>query len=418
MAMESADVLIVGTGHGGSSAALALRKLGFAGSIRMVGSETVYPYERPPLTKEYLIGDKDAERILIRPRTFWADNNIDLRLSSEVVTVDPAAKRVMLKGGGELGYGKLIWAAGGKARRLTCGGADLAGVHTVRDLGDVDHLRSEIENASSRVVVIGGGYIGLEAAAALTKLGAGVVLLETLDRVLARVAGEPLSRYFEDLHRSHGVTVRLGVTVDCIEGSAGRAIGVKLTNGEVIAADTVIVGIGIVPNTPALAGDAPDMHNGVPVDAQCRTVLPDIYAIGDCAAHHNRFAGGACIRLESVQNANDMASVAAQGIMGVEASYDATPWFWSIQYEARLQTVGLSQGSDQIIVRGSPAEHAFSVVYLRDGVVIALDCVNKVKDYVQGRKLIEAAVRPDPERLANQTINLNDCTCPIKSGIR
>lgn len=410
MAMGSADVLIVGTGHGGTSAATALRKLGFAGSIKLVGKEAVYPYERPPLTKDYLTGEKDAERILIRPRAFWAENNIDLHLSSEVVTVNPSNKSITLKDGSELGYGKLIWAAGGKARRLTCGGADLAGVHTVRDLGDVDHLRSEIENKASRVVVIGGGFIGLEAAAALTKLGADVVLLETLDRVLARVAGEPLSRYFENLHRSHGVTVQLGVTVDCIEGSAGRATGVKLTNGEVIAADTVIVGIGIVPNTPAFAEDAPGMDNGVPVDARCRTVLPDVYAVGDCAAHHNRFAGGARIRLESVQNANDMASVAAQAIIGAEASYDATPWFWSMQFDARLQTVGLSQGSDQIIVRGSPAEHAFSVVYLRNGVVIALDCVNKVKDYVQGRKLIESAVPPDLERLADPTINLNECT--------
>lgn len=407
--MDRADVLIVGTGHGGASAAIALRKQGFAGSVAMIGKEPNYPYERPPLTKDYLTGKKDAERILIRPRTFWAENDIDLRLSCEVVGVDPIAKSVRLKDGREFGYGKLIWAAGGHARRLTCGGADLAGVHTVRDLSDVDRLRSEIEEKTSRVVVIGGGYIGLEAAAGLKDFGADVVLLETLDRVLARVAGEPLSRYFEDLHRSHGVTIRLGVTVECIDGDAGRATGVRLTNGEVIDADTVIVGIGIVPNTPPVTADRPLFENGVPVDAHCRTALPDIYAIGDCAAHHNRFAAGARIRLESVQNASDMATVVAQSIMGIDASYDVVPWFWSMQYDARLQTVGLSQGSDQIVVRGVPAENAFSVVYLRNGVVIALDCVNKVKDYVQGRKLIEKASSPDPSRLADPTISLAEC---------
>lgn len=407
--MESAEVVIVGTGHGGASAAIALRKHGFPGSITMVGKEPVAPYERPPLTKEYLTGSKDAERLLIRPAAYWAENNIDLRLSSEVVTVDPAAKSVALRNGENIGYGKLIWAAGGQARRLTCDGSDLAGVHTVRDLADVDHLRSEVENKATRVVIIGGGYIGLEAAAALIELGADVVLLETLNRVLARVAGEPLSRYFEDLHRSHNVTIRLGVTIQCIEGSAGRATGVRLTDGEVIEADAVIVGIGIVPNTPVFAAQALAMHNGVPVDAQCRTEFADIYAIGDCAAHHNRYAGGERIRLESVQNANDMANVAAQSILAAELSYDAMPWFWSIQYGARLQTVGLSRGSDQIIVRGVPAQHAFSLVYLKDGVVIALDCVNKVKDYVQGRKLIEASSRPDLDRLADPTVNLSDC---------
>ncbi len=406
---EHADVLIVGTGHGGASSAIALRKHSFAGSITMVSLDAEPPYERPPLTKEYLTGKKDAERILIRPRAFWPDNAINLRLSTEVVSVDPSRKIVTTRNGRKIHYGNLIWAAGGYARRLTCQGADLAGVHTVRDLIDVDRLRREIEDGVRRVIVIGGGYIGLEAAASLTELGVSVVLLETLDRVLARVAGEPLSRYFEQLHRSRGVDLRLGATVDYVDGKAGRATGVRLTNGEHIRADAVIVGIGIVPIAPPFTSGAPPVANGVDVDAKCRTQVADVYAVGDCASHVCRYADYARIRLESVQNASDMAVVAAQAIVGQDSSYDAMPWFWSIQYGVRLQTVGLCMGYDQVIVRGSPADHAFTALYLKRGAVIALDCVNMVKDYVQGRKLIEARCCPDPERLADVTVSLRDC---------
>jgi 3-phenylpropionate/trans-cinnamate dioxygenase ferredoxin reductase subunit len=258
-----------------------------------------------------------------------------------------------------------------------------------------------------RVVIIGGGYIGLEAASALSKFGKQVVVLEALDRVLARVAAEPLSRFFEAEHRAHGVDIRLGVKVDCILGE-DKVTGVQLADGEVIAADMVIVGIGIIPAVAPLIEAGAAGGDGVAVDSHCLTSLPDIFAIGDCARHANRFAEGAQLRLESVQNANDQAGVAAKAILGAPVDYDATPWFWSNQYDIKLQTVGLSIGFDQAVVRGDPATRSFSLVYLKAGRVIALDCVNAVKDYVQGRKLVVEGRSIDPALLSNSDTPLKD----------
>jgi 3-phenylpropionate/trans-cinnamate dioxygenase ferredoxin reductase subunit len=241
----------------------------------------------------------------------------------------------------------------------------------------------------------------------LRKFGKSVILLEALDRVLARVAGEDLSRFFEAEHRAHGVDVRLGQSVDCILGD-DRVTGVRLADGTVIAADMVIVGIGILPEVAPLIDAGAAGGNGVAVDAACRTGLPDVYAIGDCASHANRFADGAAVRVESVQNANDQATVVAKDIVGHPAVYDAVPWFWSNQYDLKLQTVGLSIGYDDAVLRGDPATRKFSVVYLRDGRVIALDCVGAVKDYVQGRKLVETGAVIDRAILADPAVMLKD----------
>ena len=256
-------------------------------------------------------------------------------------------------------------------------------------------------------MVIGGGYIGLEAAAVLTKLGLAVTLLEALPRVLARVAGEELSVFYEAEHRAHGVDVRTGVTVEAIEGE-GAVSGVRLAEGEVLPADMVIVGIGIVPAVGPLLAAGAAGGNGVDVDELCRTSLPDVFAIGDCAAHANAFADGNVVRLESVQNANDMATCAAKAICGDPQPYSATPWFWSNQYDLRLQTVGLSAGHDATVVRGDPAARSFSVIYLKAGKVIALDCVNMVKDYAQGRKLVENRSEPGPAQLADTNVSLKE----------
>jgi 3-phenylpropionate/trans-cinnamate dioxygenase ferredoxin reductase subunit len=401
------NVLIVGAGHGGAQAAIALRQLGFAGSIGMVGAEPEIPYERPPLSKGYLAGEKEFERLLIRPQAFWNERNIEMILGSRVVQVDPAAQNLRIANDERLGYGSLVWAAGGVPRRLDCAGSDLAGVHMVRDRADVDRMLAELPEVE-RVVVIGGGYIGLEAAAVLTSLGRKVVLLEAMERVLARVAGEPISRFYEAEHRAHGVEVRTGVTVDCILGKGGKVAGVRLADGEALAADMVIVGIGIAPAVEPLIAAGAEGGNGVHVDEYCRTTLPDIFAIGDCAAHESRYAGGARIRVESVQNANDQATIAAKAIVGSPEPYSAIPWFWSNQYDLKLQTVGLSIGHDAHIVRGDPAARSFSVLYLKLGRVIALDCVNAIKDYVQGRKLILDAGLYDRARLADPQISLKD----------
>jgi 3-phenylpropionate/trans-cinnamate dioxygenase ferredoxin reductase subunit len=329
----------------------------------------------------------------------------------KVVTVDPAEHQVTTADGETIGYGHLIWATGGAPRRLACAGHDVAGVHTVRTRADADRMMAEMDGVT-HAVVIGGGYIGLEAAAVLAKFGKQVIVLEALDRVLARVAGEPLSRFYEAEHRAHGVNVRLGARVDCITEQGGRATGVRMADGEILPAQMVIVGIGIVPAVEPLLAAGAEGGNGVAVDALCRTSLPDIFAIGDCALHTNRFAEGASIRLESVQNANDQATTAARTIMGNPIDYDAVPWFWSNQYDLRLQTVGLSIGFDEAIVRGDPAVRSFSVVYLKQGRVIALDCVNATKDYVQGRALVIDGARPDPARLADPTIPLKQVLEP------
>lgn len=399
--MTHYDAIIVGTGHGGAQAALALRQNGFEGSIAMVGRDKEPPYERPPLSKEYLARDKEFERILIRPASFWEDKQVELVLEAEVVAVDAEARALSLSDGRELTYGELVWSAGGSPRKLTCAGADLANVHAVRDKADVDAIMAQLDNGAKRAVVIGGGYIGLEAAAVLRKLGCEVVLLEALDRVLARVAGEELSRFFEDEHRRQGVDLRLGAMVDCIVGDGTKVTGVKLADGEVIACDMVIVGIGIVPAVEALVAAGANAPNGVAVDEFCRTSLPHVHAIGDLALHANSFADGAMIRLESVQNANDMANTAAKDICGNPVAYHATPWFWSNQYDLKLQTVGLSTGHDQTVLRGDPATRSFSVIYLKGGKVIALDCVNAMKDYVQGRKLVEQRAEIAPEMLSD-----------------
>ncbi len=366
----------------------------------MIGRDRVPPYERPPLSKEYLAGEKPIERLLIRPEAFWAEKNIELMLGQSVTKIDPEAHEVQLGSGERIGYGRLIWSAGGDARRLSCPGSHLDGVHAVRDMRDVDHLLEDLAGGAQRFVVIGGGYIGLEAAAVLRKLGREVTLVEAEERVLNRVAGEDLSLFYQEEHRKQGVDLRLGVGVERLSGEE-RVTGVVLANGEEIACDAVVVGIGIVPAVGPLIAAGAAGANGVDVSETCHTSLEQVYAIGDCAAHPNPWADGAVIRLESVQNAHDMAATVAKSICGEPQNYTAFPWFWSNQYDLRLQTAGLSIGYDKTVLRGDPAERSFSVIYLKDGRVIAVDAVNRTKDYVQGRKLVEARTEVDPADLAD-----------------
>jgi 3-phenylpropionate/trans-cinnamate dioxygenase ferredoxin reductase subunit len=382
--MEHYDALIVGGGHGGAQCAIALRQAGFSGGIAIVGAEPDLPYERPPLSKDYLAGDRSAERLLIRPAAFWDERAVRFRLGQRVEAVDPVAHQVTLSDGTRIGYGALVWAAGGLPRRLEGGG------HVIRGRADVDAIRAALPNAR-RVVILGGGYIGLEAAAVLRTLGKPVTIVEAEGRLLSRVAGEALSHFYEAEHRARGVEVRTGAGFGPIE---------------VETDDLLILGIGVDPAVGPLIAAGAAGANGVDVDDYCRTTLPDIYAIGDCAAHLNTYAGGARVRLESVQNAHDQANVAARAIAGTPEPYRALPWFWSNQYDLKLQTIGLFQGHDDHVVRGDPAARSFSIVYLREGRVIALDCVNAVRDFVQGRKLIESGAEPDRARLADASVAL------------
>lgn len=404
--MQHYDILIVGAGHGGAQTATMLRQLEFEGSIAMIGDEPELPYQRPALSKEYFAGEKSFERIQIRPPQFWEDRAIDFVLDKRVCSVDANAHAITTEKGDTFSYGKLVWATGGAPRMLPIPGGYLKSVLSVRTKADADALIATSDN-TEQVVIIGGGYIGLEAAAVLSKWKKKVVLLETLPRVLARVAGEPLSRFYEQEHRSHGVDVRLGVTVMAIEGSS-KATGVRLANGEVIPAQCVIVGIGIVPAVAPLEAAGIICRNGAVVDEYCRTSDPDIYAIGDGAAHRNPYAENVTIRLESVQNANDMANVVAKSICGVGERYVSVPWFWSNQYDLKLQTVGLSTGYDDLVIRGAVDSRRFSVIYLKSGKVIALDCINMAKDYVQGKALVSSNLVFDKSLPANSDVPLKE----------
>ena len=405
--MQRADIVIVGGGHAGAHAAIALRSHGYKGSILLISAENELPYERPPLSKEYLAREKDFEKLLLRPEAFWTEKAVNFRVGAKVTAMDAAGHALTLADGETIGYGALIWAAGGAPRKLTCPGSELRGIHVIRTRDDVDGLSAELDAGAKRAVIVGGGYIGLEAAAVLRKLGRDVTVLETMPRVLARVAGQELSSFYEAEHRAHGVDIRLETSVAAFEGDA-KLCNLVLSDGTTLAADVVIVGIGIVPNVAPLIDAGAIGANGVDVDEQCRTSLPDVFAIGDCAAHCSAFAGGRRVRIESVQNAYDMAATVAKVICGQDAVNHAIPWFWSTQYDLKLQSLGLSIGYDRAVIRGSVMDRAFSVIYLKGGKVIALDCVNMVRDYVQGRKLVEAGAIIDPGHIADAATPLKE----------
>lgn len=394
------DVAIVGSGHGGAQAAIALRQKKFSGSIGIITADREPPYERPPLTKEYLSGDRPLDRMLIRPKPFWEGNGIDLLTSRRVIKVLADRKALKLSNDTCVSYDKLLWAAGGEARRLGCRGAELDGVCYIRALEDCDYLRSRLAEAR-KIVVIGGGYIGLEAAATLSKQGKHITVIEAGSRVLARACDPVISRFLEDKHREQGVCIRVGSQVASIDGQDGSVESVTLDNGERLEADLVIAGIGLAPEVEALADAGARCSNGVVVDQYCRTTLEDIYAIGDCAAFKNSFTHGERVRLESVQNATGMARAAVSDIIGECEPYAETPWFWSHQFDLKLQTVGLNADYDATVLRGDPKTDRFSLIYLREGAVIALDCINTPADFAQGRKLVTNQLRVDVDLLAN-----------------
>ena len=379
--MTHFDVLIVGTGHAGATAAIQLRQLGHSGSIALLGEEPCLPYERPPLSKDYLGGTKSADDVLFRPSSFWSERAITLIPGERVETVDPEARAIRCASGSTYTYGDLIWTAGGRPRRFP-------GAHVIRSLADVDALRAHLPDAH-RILVIGGGYIGLEAASVLTTLGKQVTLTEAADRLLTRCSAEPLSRFLEAEHRSRGVDIRLGTP--------------EIDHDTF---DLVIAGIGINPNAEPLLAAGAEGGDGVLIDDHCRTTLPHVWAAGDCALHRNPFGPDRPIRIESVQNASDMATTVARALTGQPQPYRAVPWFWSNQYDLRLQTAGLSHDHDEALVRGDPATGKFAVIYSRAGRVIALDCVNNVRDYVQGRALVERGAEIDAALLTDPDVPL------------
>lgn len=406
---ERADVVIVGAGHAGVQLVSALAKKQFAGSVVMIEAEEGYPYERPPLSKGYFSGEQQLGDILFRSPDYWGNSPARLMTGETVIRVNADEHLVETATGRKLRYESLIWAAGGNARSLPLPGADLAGVYYIRTLADADALKLRAEK-SARAVIIGGGYIGLESAAALRKAGLAVTIFEAADRLLARVTSGPVSEFFRKLHVERGVEFRFGQSVAAIIGEGAHGVtGVRLASDEILPADLVIIGVGLLPNVDVLAAAGCATGNGIVVDEVHRTSLPDIYAIGDCASFAS--AGG-YHRLESVPNATEHAQILAGVLMGEQPRQRAVPWFWSDQYDVKLKTVGLLSGHDAVVVRGNPDSGAFSVAYLRDGRLIALDAINATADFAQARLLIESGAPVDYERLVNPTIKLKDCTTP------
>ncbi|GHF23821.1 putative ferredoxin reductase [Kordiimonas sediminis] len=396
-----ADIVIIGGGHAAAQIITSLRQQKFNGSVALVSEEPVIPYQRPPLSKGYLSGELAAERLPILRDKVYADMDVDLYLGVRASSVDAVAKTVTLADGVCLPYGNLILATGGHARHLPVPGADKSGIHTIRTIADVDALKVDLQNAEN-VVIVGGGYIGLEAAAIARHFGKQVTLLETEDRILARVTAPQVSEMYTQIHTEEGVTIQTGQTVTAIEG-ADRASAVVTAAGERIEADIIIVGIGLVANTDLADTAGVETHPaGIVVDDTCRTSVDHIYAVGDVTWHHNRFYNR-WMRLESVQNAVDQAKIAVQNILGVPAVYDALPWFWSDQYGLKLQMAGLGEGYDQIVVRGDPATRSAAFFYLRDGKMIAADCVSRVQEFMQAKKLILAQTSVDALMLADDT---------------
>ncbi|MEP2680467.1 MAG: FAD/NAD(P)-binding oxidoreductase [Sulfitobacter sp.] len=392
-------VVVIGAGQAGASCVAKLRNGGFDGRITLIGAEPCPPYQRPPLSKGYLLGDMTLERLFLRPEAFYADQGIALKTDCRVTAIDPET-RVLATTVGQIAYDELVLATGSVPRRLPEAiGGDLKGVFTVRDLADVDAMAPRFSKGA-KVLIVGGGYIGLEAAAVAAKLGLEVTLVEMADRILQRVAAPETSDYFRALHEGHGVTLREGVGLERLLGE-GHVTGARLSDGTEIAADFVITGVGIEPDIALAKAAGIEIDNGIKVDAQGRTSVPGIWAAGDCTSFPYR---GGRIRLESVPNAIDQAEVVAENILGAGKEYIAKPWFWSDQYDVKLQIAGLNAGYDRVITR--LGEGSASFWYYLGETLLAVDAANDPRGYMVGKRLIEAGKSPDPALVADSQTDL------------
>ena len=400
-----AGVVVVGAGHCAGQLVARLRAEGYQGAITMLGAETHPPYQRPPLSKNYLAGEIGVERVLLRPASFYADNEIDLRLGTRAREIDPEGRRVHLEDGEALAYEHLVLATGAAVRRLTVPGADLAGIGYLREIADSDAIRGAT-GEGARLVVVGGGYIGLEVASVAARQGTSVTVIEMESRLMSRVVSPEMSAWYLHRHREAGVEVRTGSSVSGFEGD-GRVARVRCADGSAFDADFVVVGIGIAANDALAASAGLATDDGVVVDEYGAASEEKVWAAGDCTRHPSRLFGGR-VRLESVHNAMSQAKVVAANICGKETRYDEAPWFWSDQYDAKLQIVGLARGADERVVRGDPAEGAFTVFHLRGGTVVAAETLNGMRDHLVCRKLVGAQARPSRDALADSEVALKD----------
>jgi 3-phenylpropionate/trans-cinnamate dioxygenase ferredoxin reductase subunit len=402
----SERIVIIGAGQAAAQAVMTLRAEGFDGSLTIIGDEPYLPYQRPPLSKTYLMGTLDRERLFLRPDAFYADARCELILNASVTTIKRAAKTVTLDNGNSLPYDKLLITTGSRVRHIRAPGANLPGIHYLRGIADVDGMRPHFA-PGKKLAVVGGGYIGLEVAAVAKKAGLEVTVFEAMDRLMQRAVSPPLSAFYDKAHRDAGVKILLNTGVEAFEGTdkleAVRAGGVRHD------ADIAVVGIGIIPNMELAQEAELDCDDGIRVDQHCRSTNDEhVFAAGDCTRHHGR--DGNLIRLECVQNAIDQAKHAALAMVGKPTPYSEVPWFWSDQYDLKLQIAGLAWPGDTLVTRGDPASRKFAVFHLRNGAVAAVEAVNAAPEYIVGRKLIAQAVKVPPERLADTAIPMKNIT--------
>jgi len=400
----SEKILIIGAGQAAAQAVATLKTEGFAGQITVVGDEAFPPYQRPPLSKAYLSGKLERERLFLKPDAFYAEANCELLLGASATAIDRAMKTVALSDGRVLAYDKLLLATGTRVRKIKVPGADLPGVHYLRSIADVDLLRPALA-PGKKLAVVGGGYIGLEVAAVAVKLGLEVTVFEALDRLMARAVSPQLSAFYEKEHREASVRFLLETGVQAFDGQ--ESLEAVRAGGQVYPADIALVGIGVVPNVELASAAGLACDDGIVVDTYCTSVSdPAIFAAGDCTRHHGR--DGQQIRLECVQNAIDQAKHAALAMVGKSTPYSEVPWFWSDQYDLKMQIAGLARPGDRLVQRGDPANRKFAVFHLRDGKVAAVEAVNAAPEYIVGRKLIAEGTPMTAERLADTSIAMKN----------
>jgi 3-phenylpropionate/trans-cinnamate dioxygenase ferredoxin reductase subunit len=398
--MATEHAVIVGASHAAAQLATSLRQGGWSDRISIVGEEPIPPYHRPPLSKAYLAGEKHSDELLIRPAAFYQKNEVDLVLGNRVTGLDRSNRQIVLHDGGTIPYTRLALTTGARVRKLeSLPGHGLDGVFYLRDLGDVDQVRGYV-GAGKSAVIIGGGYIGLETAASMRKLGMEVTVLEALPRVLQRVTAPEVSAFYSRVHGEEGVKIVTEASVEALEGDE-KVQQVRLGDGSTLAADLVVIGVGVMPATELAEQAGLDVDNGIVVDEFARTSDPDIVAAGDCTSHYNPIYDRR-LRLESVQNATDQAKVAANTICGKLEPYNALPWFWSDQYDLKLQIAGLSQGYDRVVLRGSPESgRSFAAFYFEGERLLAVDAVNRPREFMLARKALAAGNSANPELLAD-----------------
>ena len=401
----SKQIVIAGAGHAAGQVIASLQQHKFDGQIVLVGDEPYLPYQRPPLSKKFLAGEMPAERLYVKPASFYEDAGVELHLDTTIEALDRKTRHLSVSTGDPIVYDALVLALGSRVRRLPVAGTDLEGVHYLRSIADVEAIRADF-GKGRRLVVVGAGYIGLEVAAVARQAGLDVTVIEMEDRVMSRVVSPEISDYYQIEHTNQGVKLQLSTGVEGINGKK-RVRSVTTSDGEEIPADVVVIGVGIEPNTALASAAGLDVDNGILVDDHCRTRDPNIYAIGDCTMHPNGIYGRS-LRLESVHNALEQAKTAVANICGIETAYNQVPWFWSDQYDLKLQIAGLSDGYDDVVIRGNPAERSFSCLYLREGQLIAVDAINAPRDFVQSKQLIADGTILDADRLADGDVTLKE----------